>query len=102
MTDFFGGGALASLRDHLLPGLWPLLVAFSVCALVTPLAIVLSRRTGLIAEPGGRHAHSNPTPLLGGLAMYAGFAAAVLVFLPQYTYTPGLLVVSGLAKSKVR
>jgi UDP-GlcNAc:undecaprenyl-phosphate/decaprenyl-phosphate GlcNAc-1-phosphate transferase len=97
LTDFFGGGALISLRDHLLPGLWPLLVAFAVCALVTPLAIVLSRRIGLIAEPGGRHAHANPTPLLGGLAMYVGFAAAVLIFLPGNTYTPGLLVVCGLA-----
>ena len=97
MTDFFGGDALVSLRDHLLPGLWPLLVAFAVCAVVVPLAIRLSHRTGLIAEPGGRHAHANPTPLLGGLAMYAGFAAAVLIFLPGYSYTPGLLVVSGLA-----
>jgi UDP-GlcNAc:undecaprenyl-phosphate GlcNAc-1-phosphate transferase len=97
MTDFFGGGALVSLRDHLLPGLWPLLVAFAVCALAVPLAIRLSRRTGLIAEPGGRHAHANPTPLLGGLAMYAGFFVAVLIFLPGYSYTPGLLVVSGLA-----
>jgi UDP-GlcNAc:undecaprenyl-phosphate GlcNAc-1-phosphate transferase len=97
LSDFFGGGALESLRDHLLPGLWPLLVAFVVCALLVPLAIRLSRRTGLIAEPGGRHSHANPTPLLGGLAIYAGFAVAVLIFLPQYTYTPGLLVVSGLA-----
>src|SRR5258708_496600 len=97
MTDFFGGGALTSLRDHLLPGLWPLLVAFAVCALLVPVAIVLSRRTGLIAQPGGRHAHPNPTPVLGGLAMYVGFAAAVLIFLPQYSYTPGLLIVTGLA-----
>jgi UDP-GlcNAc:undecaprenyl-phosphate GlcNAc-1-phosphate transferase len=97
LTDFFGGGALVSLRDHLLPGLWPLLVAFAVCALVVPVAIRLARRTGLIAQPGGRHAHPNPTPVLGGLAMYAGFAAAVLIFLPGYAYTPGLLVVSGLA-----
>src|SRR6202165_4664237 len=97
LTDFFGGGALLSLRDHLLPGLWPMLVAFAVCALAVPLAIRLSHRTGVIAEPGGRHAHTNPTPLLGGLALYVGFAAAVLIFLPQYTYMPGLLVVSGLA-----
>src|SRR5258708_11645958 len=97
MTDFFGGGALTSLRDHLLPGLWPLLVAFAVCALLVPVAIVLSRRIGLIAQPGGRHAHPNPTPVLGGLAMYVGFAAAVLIFLPQYSYTPGLLIVTGLA-----
>jgi UDP-GlcNAc:undecaprenyl-phosphate GlcNAc-1-phosphate transferase len=97
LTDFFGGGALISLRDHLLPGLWPMLVAFAVCALVVPVAIVLSRRTGLIAQPGGRHAHANPTPLLGGLAMYVGFAVAVLIFLPNYQYMPGVLVVSGLA-----
>jgi UDP-GlcNAc:undecaprenyl-phosphate GlcNAc-1-phosphate transferase len=97
MNDFFGGGALTSLRDHLLPGLWPMLVAFAVCAIVVPLAIVLSRRTGLIAQPGGRHAHPNPTPLLGGLAMYLGFAVAVLIFLPNYQYTLGVLVVSGLA-----
>jgi UDP-GlcNAc:undecaprenyl-phosphate/decaprenyl-phosphate GlcNAc-1-phosphate transferase len=97
MTDFFGGGALVSLRDHLLPGLWPMLVGFAVCAVVVPVAIVLSRRTGLIAQPGGRHAHPNPTPLLGGLAMYVGFAVAVLIFQPDYQYTPGVLVVSGLA-----
>ncbi len=97
MTDFFSGDALRSLRDHLLPGLWPLLLAFAVCAVVVPLAIRLSRRFGVIAEPGGRHAHSNPTPLLGGLAMYVGFAVAILVFLPGYAQTPAVLLVSGLA-----
>ena len=97
MTDFFGGGALISLRDHLLPGLWPMLVAFAVCAVAVPVAVRVSRRTGVIAEPGGRHAHALPTPLLGGLAMYVGFAAAVLVFLPHYAFTTGVLVVSGLA-----
>jgi UDP-GlcNAc:undecaprenyl-phosphate GlcNAc-1-phosphate transferase len=97
MTDFFSGGALASLRDHLLPGLWPMMVAFAVCAAAAPVAIWLSRRTGVIAQPGGRHAHSNPTPLLGGLAMYVGFAAAVLIFLRDYQETAGVLAVSGLA-----
>jgi UDP-GlcNAc:undecaprenyl-phosphate GlcNAc-1-phosphate transferase len=97
LTDFFGTSALNSLRDHLLPGLWPLLAAFAVCALVVPLAIRLSRRTGLIAEPGGRHAHTKPTPVLGGLAMYAGFAVALAIFLPGYNQTLAVLVVSGLA-----
>ena len=97
MTDFINGGALTSLRDHLLPGLWPLLVALVVCAAFVPIAMWLSRRTGLIAEPGGRHAHPTPTPLLGGLAMYVGFAVSVLIFLPRYSEVPGLLVVSGLA-----
>jgi UDP-GlcNAc:undecaprenyl-phosphate GlcNAc-1-phosphate transferase len=97
LTDFFGTSALYSLRDHLLPGLWPLLAAFAVCALVVPLAIGLSRWTGLIAQPGGRHAHTRPTPVLGGLAMYVGFAVAVLLFLPGYSQTPAVLAVSGLA-----
>ncbi len=97
MTDFFGTTALNSLRDHLLPGLWPLLAALAVCALAVPVAIVLSRRTGLIAQPGGRHAHTMPTPVLGGLALYVGFAVAVLVFLPGYSQTTAVLVVSGLA-----
>lgn len=97
MNDFFGGGALLSLRDHLLPGLWPLLVSLAICAVAAPGAIWLSRRTGVIAQPGGRHAHTKPTPLLGGLALYAGFAAAVLIFLPHYSATPGVLIVCGLA-----
>ncbi|HYM96624.1 MAG TPA: MraY family glycosyltransferase [Candidatus Sulfotelmatobacter sp.] len=97
MSDFLSGDALRSLRDHLLPGLWPLLLGLAVTAVCVPLAIRLSRRFGVIAEPGGRHAHGNPTPLLGGLAMYVGFAVAVLVFLPRYAQTPAVLLVSGLA-----
>jgi UDP-GlcNAc:undecaprenyl-phosphate GlcNAc-1-phosphate transferase len=97
LTDFVSADAIRSLRDHLLPGLWPFLVALVVCALVVPLAITLSRRFGWIAEPGGRHAHANPTPLLGGLAMYIGFGVALLLFVPLSLQTAGVLIVSGLA-----
>ena len=97
MTDFFGGNALANLRDHLLPGLWPLLAAFVVCALTVPLMIRLARRIGVIAMPSERHAHSKPTPALGGLAMFLGFAAAVLFLVPINTTVIGLIVASGLA-----
>jgi UDP-GlcNAc:undecaprenyl-phosphate GlcNAc-1-phosphate transferase len=97
VTDFFGGDALVNLRDHLLPGLWPMLLALAVCAVLVPLMIRVARRTGLMAQPGGHHSHATPTPLLGGLAMYAGFAAAVLVFMPTNPHTPGVLVITGLA-----
>jgi len=97
VTDFFGGDALANLSVRLGPGLLPMVVAFAVCALAVPLMILLSRRTGMMANPGGRHLHLKPTPLLGGVALYAGFAAALLVFLPRYKDTLGVLVVSGLA-----
>jgi UDP-GlcNAc:undecaprenyl-phosphate GlcNAc-1-phosphate transferase len=76
---------------------WPLLAAMVLCALLVPVAIRVSRRTGLMAVPGGRHAHAAPTPLLGGLAMFIGFAVAVLIFVPSSITRTGVLVVSGLA-----
>ncbi|HXB04167.1 MAG TPA: MraY family glycosyltransferase [Candidatus Angelobacter sp.] len=97
MSDFFSIAFLVTLRDKVLPGLWPLLVALLVCAVLVPLAIQVSRRTGMMAVPGGRHAHAMPTPLLGGLAMFLGFAVAVLIFVPSNTTRTGVLVVSGLA-----
>jgi UDP-GlcNAc:undecaprenyl-phosphate/decaprenyl-phosphate GlcNAc-1-phosphate transferase len=97
LSDFFSVTFLETLRDKVLPGLWPLLVALAVCAVLVPLAIRLSGRTGIVAVPGGRHAHATPTPLLGGLAMFLGFAVAVLIFVPSSTTRTGVLVVSGLA-----
>ncbi|TME04529.1 MAG: undecaprenyl/decaprenyl-phosphate alpha-N-acetylglucosaminyl 1-phosphate transferase [Chloroflexi bacterium] len=97
MTDFFSDKALTNITEHLLPGLWPLLVAFAISLLAVPLAIRLSRRYGWIAQPGGRHAHVNPTPLLGGLAMWVGFGVAVLVFVHASTQVIGVVVMSGLA-----
>jgi UDP-GlcNAc:undecaprenyl-phosphate GlcNAc-1-phosphate transferase len=97
LTDFFSGDALINLRDRLLPGLWPLLVALVICAIAVPLAIRLSPRLGVIAMPSDRHAHSKPTPALGGLAMYAGFAAAILLLAPINITSIGVLVVCGLA-----
>jgi UDP-GlcNAc:undecaprenyl-phosphate GlcNAc-1-phosphate transferase len=100
--DFFSVNSLIAVRDHLLPGLWPMLFAFAICGIFVPLMIVLSRRLGVIALPSDRHPHSKPMPLLGGLAMFIGFTAAMLLFLPQVT-TPerkgvlGVLMVSGLA-----
>ena len=95
--DFFSGAALTNLTQHLLPGLWPLLVAAAVTAVAVPLAMLLSRRLGVMAQPGGRHAHMNATPLLGGAAMFVGFAVALLLFLPRGTNTVGVLAVSALA-----
>ena len=97
MTDFFGGDALFNLRDRLLPGLWPLLLALVFCAVAVPVMIRLSRRFDVIAMPSERHAHSKPTPALGGLAMYVGFALAILFLVPINITTIGLLVVCGLA-----
>ncbi len=97
MTDFFSGAALNNLTQHLLPGLWPFLVALLACVVAVPAAVYLSRRFGVVAQPGGRHSHRLPTPELGGLAMWVGFALAILVFLPKDLTSLGVLLVSGLA-----
>ncbi|HMQ33626.1 MAG TPA: MraY family glycosyltransferase [Chloroflexaceae bacterium] len=55
------------------------LVACAVTAALTPPLIRLSQREGWVAKPGPRHVHRTPTPTVGGLAMIAGFAAALLL-----------------------
>lgn len=53
----------------------------SSCALsamlVTPLRVV-ARRCGIVDVPDARKQHAVPTPLLGGLAIYAAFMVTVL------------------------
>jgi hypothetical protein len=56
VSDFFSIAFLVTLRDKVLPGVWPLVVALVICAVLVPLAIQVSRRTGMMAVPGGRHA----------------------------------------------
>jgi UDP-GlcNAc:undecaprenyl-phosphate GlcNAc-1-phosphate transferase len=96
-SDFFSDASLNNLTEHLLPGLWPFIVALVVCAVLVPLVIWLSRRLGVLAQPGGRHAHTLPTPLLGGLAMWGGFAVAWLLLMPRDLSTLGVVSVSFLA-----
>jgi UDP-GlcNAc:undecaprenyl-phosphate/decaprenyl-phosphate GlcNAc-1-phosphate transferase len=52
-------------------------VAFLVVVAATPVARWISRLAGAVDEPGGRRVHTRPTPRLGGLALYAGFLAAI-------------------------
>lgn len=54
-------------------------VAATLAALTVPLATRLAYRIGAIDEPGARKIHSQPTPRLGGLAVYAGFLGGLLV-----------------------
>ena len=52
------------------PAVGPLIVAAVLAAALTPAAIALSRRFGIMAVPDGvRHRHARPMPLLGGSVM---------------------------------
>lgn len=55
------------------------LMGLVIAVLVTPLTIILAKKWGAIAYPGGRHVHSRPIPRLGGLAIYTGFWMAALL-----------------------
>jgi UDP-GlcNAc:undecaprenyl-phosphate/decaprenyl-phosphate GlcNAc-1-phosphate transferase len=54
-------------------------VAAAVTYLLTPLARRLAIATHTLAQPRDRDVHAIPTPYFGGLAMYAGVAASLLV-----------------------
>lgn len=57
-------------------------VAAAVTALLTPLTMRLASAVGAVDEPRQRGLSNRPTPLLGGLAIFAGVLVAMLVFLP--------------------
>ena len=56
-----------------------LLVTAAVTYLLTPLVRRVAVVTGALHEPRARDMHTKPTPLLGGLAMYGGLVAGLIV-----------------------
>ncbi|HWQ16023.1 MAG TPA: MraY family glycosyltransferase [Roseiflexaceae bacterium] len=65
-------------------------LAFGVTALAIPPVIRLAERRGWVQRPGGRRTHMRPTPNVGGLALYAGFVAAVLATFALEHLAPSL------------
>ena len=47
--------------------------SFSLSTLATPFCRKLALRWGLVDRPGGHKIHREPTPLLGGAAVFLGF-----------------------------
>lgn len=63
---------------------WPhflieLVVAFAVTALLVPCVRKLAVERGIVDKPGPRRVNREPIPRMGGLAMYGGFIAAVII-----------------------
>ena len=69
-----------------LDALYAFLTAAAVTALLTPLSMRLARAVGAIDEPRERGLSERPTPLLGGLAIFAGVLIAMLLWLPGGYY----------------
>jgi len=59
--------------------LYVLLFAFLGAGALTPLMVHLSHQWGLVDHPSDRKIHVDPTPRLGGVAVYLGFLGSVLL-----------------------
>ncbi len=77
-----------------------MIVAMGVTWVVTPLLVRAAERFGAVDRPGGRKTHSDPTPRIGGVAVFAGFVAGMafaahttglLFHFPQGVYWRGLI-----------
>src|SRR5215204_6635308 len=81
------------MKDDALLGF---LVALLVAAVLTPLVARLARRIGAVDAVRDRGLAREATPLLGGLAIFAGALVAGLIFLPDNERTEGILAAAAL------
>ncbi len=57
------------------------LIALIVVLALTPLVKIFSSKFGFVAQPAGSRWHREPTPLMGGIAIFAGIALGLVYFL---------------------
>ena len=63
---------------------WAFAVALIVALAITPLVILLAKKTGAMDAPNARKVHKKPIPRIGGLAIYAGFMASIIFVVIKY------------------
>ena len=95
--QFFSREFIDAVIRHLAPALPPALLAAGLAAVLTWAAIPVARRLGFLAVPRDRDIHTRPTPVLGGLALYAAFAVAVLLLAPDEVEKMALVAITGAA-----
>jgi UDP-GlcNAc:undecaprenyl-phosphate GlcNAc-1-phosphate transferase len=94
--DFFSWQFMELVARNLAPGVYPALAAFAACIVLTPLTILVARRVGFLSHPKReRDIHTRSIAYGGGLAMFAAFAIACLVFIRHDAGLPGLLLLGG-------
>ena len=68
---FFSSGHLRAL--------YLVIFAFAAAFMFTPIAMYLARLVGAVDQPDARKMHKNPTPLLGGFAIFMAFASTIFI-----------------------
>ena len=59
--------------------LYILVLSFSFSGLTTPICRIFAMNWGLVDNPSGHKIHQEPTPLLGGAAVFLGFFLPLLI-----------------------
>ncbi|AMO62711.1 UDP-N-acetylmuramyl pentapeptide phosphotransferase/UDP-N-acetylglucosamine-1-phosphate transferase [Mycolicibacterium phlei] len=85
-------GAGVPIRELALVGLTAAIITYFATGWVR----VLARRLGAVAIPRDRDVHTEPIPRMGGLAMYVGVAAAVLLASQLPALTRGFVYSTGM------
>jgi len=97
LDAFFSRAFLSHLATSLIPAFGPFVLAGAATIVLTPAAMLVARRFRFVTAPGGRHIHLQPTPTLGGWALYLAFAGAVAWYLGVRDWrVVGMLTLCGL------
>jgi UDP-GlcNAc:undecaprenyl-phosphate GlcNAc-1-phosphate transferase len=78
-------------RPETIYALFAFLVAAVLAWLLVPVAERIAWRIGAIDQPNERSLHTEPTPKLGGLAIFVAISVATILFLPWAEQTQALL-----------
>lgn len=72
----------------------PLLIAFLISLLITPLVIIIYRRLGWVDDPRKRKidTHREPVPRGGGIPIFLALLISSLIFLPLDKHLQGILI----------
>jgi UDP-GlcNAc:undecaprenyl-phosphate GlcNAc-1-phosphate transferase len=69
--------------------------AFILVVGATPLVRRLAGKLGLVDQPDARRVHLTPVPLMGGIAIYLGFIAALLLFGGRWVVSQTISILLG-------
>lgn len=75
-----------------MPLLLSALYCFVIVFLVTPLLKILALKFSILDIPNARKIHTEPTPLLGGLAVYAGVIFGLMFDFANLQFISGILI----------
>src|ERR1041384_4999346 len=76
------GSASTPILQVLQPYLWPGGIALAMTIIATPVVRSIALRGGIMDMPDTRlKPHARPIPYLGGVAIYLGWAAAIVTTL---------------------